>query len=346
MPIIGLDLGSHGFRAVEMEEQKGNIVLRRFGSYENPRLNLQTTAQADLDAYAASLKDFFTELGFTTPNVIVPLPESEVFTRVIQLPKMSEKELRSSIAFEAEQYIPIPLEEINFDFQILDPDSSNKDKMNVLIVAAKHTVLNKYVDLLKKAGLTPRSMEPETLAIGRILGDTVNKPSASIILNIGTIDTQIIVSYKGHVRFTRSVAVGGDAFTKAIEQQLGFDYVQAEEYKKTYGLDQKQADGKVYAAVKPVFDQILAEVKRSRVFYTTHNPNVIINRLIISGGSALMPGLLFYVANAMDLEVEMANPWRNIQFIKALEPQKDKLIDMGPLYVTAVGLALKELKDK
>jgi len=345
MPIIGLDLGSHGFRAVEMEEQKGSITLRKYGFYENPKLSLQTKAQPDLDAYSAALRDFFAETGFTTPNVIVPLPESEVFTRVIQLPHMSEKELRSSIVFEAEQYIPIPLKDVNFDFQILDPDPASKDKMNVLIVAAKHTVLSKYVGILKKAGLTTRSMEPETLAIGRILGDTINKPSASIILNVGTIDTQIIVSYKGFVRFTRSVAVGGDSFTKAIEQQLGFDYVQAEEYKKTYGLDSKQADGKVYAAIKPVYDQILAEVKRSKVFYTTHNPNVIINRLIISGGSALMPGLLFYTANSLDLEVEMANPWRNIQFIKALEPQKQKLIDMGPLYVTAVGLALKDLKE-
>jgi type IV pilus assembly protein PilM len=258
---------------------------------------------------------------------------------------MSEKELKSSITFEAEQYIPIPLKDINFDFQILDPDPANKNKMNVLIVAAKHTVLNKYVGILKKAGLTPRSMEPETLAIGRILGDTMNKPSASIILNVGTVDTQIIVSYKGYVRFTRSIAVGGDSFTKAVEQQLGFDNVQAEEYKKTYGLDSKQADGKVFAAIKPVFNQILTEVKRSKVFYTTHNPNVIISRLIISGGSALMPGLLFYVANSLDLEVEMANPWRNIQFIKALEPQKQKLVDTGPLYVTAVGLALKDLKE-
>lgn len=345
MPIIGLDLGSHGFRAVEMEEQKGAIILRKYGYYENPRLNLQTSAQTDLNEYSSALKDFFSELSFSTPNVIVPLPESEVFTRVVQLPSMSEKELRNAISFEAEQYIPIPLKEINFDFQILDPDPMDKDKTNVLIVAAKHTVLNKYVGILRKAGLVPRAMEPETISIGRILGDTVNKPSASIILNIGTLDSQIIVSYRGFVRFTRSIPIGGDSFTRAIAQSLSFDYVQAEEYKKTYGLDSKQADGKVYAAIKPVFDQILAEVKRSKVFYTTRNPNVIINRLIISGGSALMPGLLFYVANSLDFEVEMANPWRNIQYIKALEPQKDKLVDLGPLYVTAVGLALRELNN-
>ena len=343
MPIVGLDLGTHGFRAVEMEEQKGQLTLRKYGYYEDARLNIHTSAQPDLDAYSQALKEFFNEIGFTTPQVVVPLPESEVFTRVIQLPHMSEKELKSSITYEAEQYIPIPLKEINFDFQILDPDDTNKDKMNVLIVAAKHTVLNKYIEILKKAGLRPKALEPETLSVNRVLGDTAKNPSASIILDIGTLDSQIIVSHKGFVRFTRSVAVGGDSFTKAIEQKLNFDFAQAEEYKKTYGLDKSKADGKVYEAVKPVFDQVLNEVKRSKVFYTTHNPDVSINRLIVSGGSALMPGILYYVANNLDTEVEMANPWRNVEFIKALDSKKEKLNETGPLYATAVGLALKDL---
>jgi type IV pilus assembly protein PilM len=145
------------------------------------------------------------------------------------------------------------------------------------------------------------------------------------------------------VRFTRSISIGGDDLTKAVEQNLGFDFSQAEEYKKTYGLDSKQAEGKVAAAIRPIFDQILNEAKRAKVFYTTHNPNVIINRMIIAGGSALMPGLLFYVANNLDIEVELANPWRNVSLAKGIESQKDQIFENGPTYVTAVGLALKVL---
>ncbi len=235
MPIVGLDLGSHTIRAVEMEEQKGRIVLRKYGSYENPNINLQTDSQKDLDKYSAALREFIAEIGFDTPNVVAPIPEGEVFTRVIKLPHMNEKELKSSIEFEAEQYIPIPIKEVTFDYQILDPDITDKDKMNVLIVAAKHATLSKHVNVLKGAGLVPKALEPETLAIGRILGDTVNKPSATIILNIGVEDSQIVISHKGFVRFTRSLSIGGEALTKAVEQSLGFDHAQAEEYKKTYG---------------------------------------------------------------------------------------------------------------
>jgi len=166
MPIVGLDLGSHTIRAVEMEEQKGRIVLRKYGSYENPNINLQTDSQKDLDKYSAALREFIAEIGFDTPNVVAPIPEGEVFTRVIKLPHMNEKELKSSIEFEAEQYIPIPIKEVTFDYQILDPDITDKDKMNVLIVAAKHATLSKHVNVLKGAGLVPKALEPETLAIG------------------------------------------------------------------------------------------------------------------------------------------------------------------------------------
>lgn len=262
--------------------------------------------------------------------------------RVLKLPVMSEKELKSSIAFEAEQYIPIPIKEVNFDSQILDKDTLEKDKMNVLMVAAKKTIIDKYVYILTKAGLVPKALEPGALAIGRVFSDSAaDQNTGVIILQIGATDSQIVISAGGHVRFTRSINIGGVDLTKAVEQTLGFDMIQAEEYKKTYGLDAKQAEGKVASAIRPVFDQILNEVKRARVFYTTHNPNVMINRAIIGGGTALMPGLLYYVANNLDIEVELANPWKNIEFSKALEQEKEAIIEHAPTYVTAVGLGLK-----
>ena len=342
MPVVGLDLGSQNIKAVEVEKQKGRIFLRKLGFHSDPELNLYSAQQKDWDSYAAVLKKFFAETGFTTPEVVVPLPETEVYMRVVKFPQMDEKELKTSIAYEAEQYIPIPIKEVNFDSQILDKDSLDKDKMNVLMVAAKKSVISKYVYILGKAGLTPKGLEPAALAIARVFADSSADPAlAVVILQIGATDSQIVISSGGYVRFTRSVNVGGVDLTKAVEQSLGFDMTQAEEYKKTYGLDTHQGEGKVAAAIRPVFDQILNEVKRARIFYTTHNPGVTINRVIIGGGTALMPGLLFYVANNLDIEVELANPWRNIEFSRALASQKQQIIEHAPTYVTAVGLALK-----
>ena len=345
MPIIGLDLGRNKFRAVELDNEKGKVVLKKYGTYENSKLNLASESKGDLDAYSNSIKSFISDTGFSTTSIAVSLPESEVFTRVIKLPLMTEKELKTSIMFEAEQYIPLPLKDVNFAFQIIDADITEKDKMNVLLVAAKNTILEKYVNILKNAGLVPKGIEPETLAIERALSSNPNQPSASILVNIGSHETLLIVTYRGFVRFTRSLNMGGDDLTKAAQQHLGLDIAQAEEYKKTYGLDVNQVEGKVYEAVKPVVDNILAEIKRSRIFYTTHNPSVNINKVILSGGTALMPGLLFYFANNLDLEVELANPWRNIQIHEKLESQKQHLIEQGPVFAGPVGLALKEVKQ-
>src|SRR3989304_6530987 len=111
MPIVGLDLGSQNIKAVEMEEQKGRFFVRKVAGHSDSELNLYSAEQRDWDKYAAVLKRFFADSGFSTPQVVCPLPETDVFLRVVKLPQMGEKELRSSISYEAEQYIPIPIKD-------------------------------------------------------------------------------------------------------------------------------------------------------------------------------------------------------------------------------------------
>lgn len=342
MPIIGLDLGRNSFRAVELERDKNKTVLLKYGYYENPKINIDSNTKEDLAQYSAAIKQFFVETGFTTNQVVIALPESLVFMRVIKTPIMNEKDLKNSVQYEAEQYIPLPLKEVSLSYQQLDVDFLDKGKMNVQLVAAKKATLEKYVSLLKNAKLVPRGLEPETLAIARVLGDVADRPSASMILNIGYSNTVVIITYKGFVRFTRTISIGGETLTRAIQQELSLDYTQAEEYKKAYGLDSNQAEGKIFNVLKPMFDNIILEIKKSRIFFTTQNPNVNINRVILSGGTALMPGLLFYMANNLDLEVELSNPWKTIQLSPKLAAQKQLLIEQGPLFSTCVGLALKE----
>jgi type IV pilus assembly protein PilM len=237
----------------------------------------------------------------------------------------------------------MPLKEVNLSYQKIEADFDDKGKMNVLLVAAKKSVLEKYVEILKMAKLTTRGIEPEALSVGRILGDSEERPMASVILNIGVNSTLIIITYRGFVRFTRSVPFGGDILTRSIQQGLDLDYNQAEEYKRAYGLDSNHADGKIYNILKPLFDNIVMEIKRSKIFFTSHNPNVNINRVILCGGTALMPGLLFYMATNLDLEVELANPWRNIVLSPKVETRKENLFEQGPILATSVGLALKEI---
>ncbi len=343
MPIIGLELGRHNFRAVELDNQKGKNILLKFGMYDNPRINLETDEKDDIVNYSKAIRDFFDETGFKSSNTVVALPEHHVYMRIIKVPTMNDKELKNSIQFEAEQYIPLPLKEVSLTYQKIETDLPDKNKMSVQLVAAKKTILDKYVQILRNAKLVPRGIEPETISMGRVLGDTLDHPAATIILNIGFSESLVVITYRGSVQFTRSISMGGDILTRAISQDLGLDYIQAEEYKKAYGLDSSQAEGKIYNVLKPLFDNIVQEVKRSKIFFTTHNPNINISRVVLSGGTALMPGLFFYMANNLDAEVELANPWKNIQFSEKIAEHKETLMQEGPVFATGVGLALKDL---
>ena len=343
MPVIGLNIGKRSFRAVELDFKKDKIILNNFGNYSNPKTFVDSNSEDDLKLVSQSLEQFFSEVGFTSSDVVTSINETNVFMRIIKLPAMNDKELKSSIKFEAEQYIPLPLDQVNVSYQKLEQDFSDKGKMSVQIVAARKDIVEKYVEILRKAKLTPKAIEPETIALGRVLGDTKESPSGTMILEMGYSNSLIVVCYGGFVRFTRAIPTGGDVITKTIMQTLALDHEQAEEYKKVYGLDDFQGEGKVAAAIKPVIDNLILEVQRAAVFFTNHNPSASIKRVVLSGGTALMPNLLSYIANKLDLEVMLANPLNNIEISPKLEKQKQIIIEEAPLYSSVIGLALRKI---
>ena len=345
MPIIGLNIGKRSFKAVELEEKKGKLILNNFGMYTAQKMSSSSDPLDDIDNMATSLSSFFSDTGFSTSDVILSIDETFVFMTVVKMPIMSDKELKSSIKYEAEQHIPFPLNQVNVSYQKLDENISEAGKMSVQIVAARKNVVDKYIEVIKKAKLTSRAIEPETVALGRALGDTKEYPSGTMVLEMGYSNSLIVVCYGGHVRFTRSIPIGGDMMTKTIMQNLNLDHAQAEEYKKVYGLDEFQGEGKVAQAISPVMDNLIAEVRRAILFFTNHNPSANIKRVVMSGGTALMPNLLSYTANKLDLEVMLSNPLNGIEISPKLEKRRQSLIDDAPNYSSAIGLALRGVKN-
>lgn len=343
MPIIGLDLGKSSFRAIELDKKKEGIFVNRAAVYENPKLNFDSDAKEDIDSYVAALREFFSEAEFTVPNVAAGLDEKYIYMRTIKVPQMNDKDLKNAVSFEAEQYIPLPLNEVTISYQKLDVDYADRAKMNVQIVAARQSVLARHMEVLKRAKLMPKSVEPETVALGRALGDTLENPAGSVILDLGFSRTIIIITYGGFVRFTRNIPIGGDILTKTLQQNLGLDYNQANEYKKAYGMDKNQADGKVFNALKPQVDNIISEVQRAAIFFTKQQPNATIKRVILTGGTAQLPGLLLYLASSMDYEVELANPFRDLKISPKVMQLDPKFMEHGPVFSTALGLALREM---
>jgi type IV pilus assembly protein PilM len=253
---------------------------------------------------------------------------------------MTEKDLTSAMQYETQQYIPVPLADVTLDYQVIEGRAPVEGQMEVLIIAAPKTLVSRFLKVLKDAMLDVVGLETETIAVSRSLIPD-NKTPATMLVNIGALTTDLSVVSAGAVRFTRSISTGGTALARAISQSLGFDLNQAEEYKRTYGFDSNQLEGKIMQAIKPIFDVVIDEIKRSAAFYNTHHKEDMVKRTVVCGGTASLPGIIVYMASSLDLEVVLGNPWQRL-YVSPKFSKKD-MEDSGPSFSVAVGLSLKDL---
>ncbi len=340
MNFFGLDIGTSSLKLVELKlnRSKGK-TLKLFATSDLSRpVNVASDGEEDLKGLAEVIREFVDSHPLSSNKVVIALPESQIFTRVVNFPKMGDKELSSAMKFEAQQYIPIPLTEVSLDYQIID-NPENESQMEVLVIAAPKNLVSKYLQVLKEASLDVVGLETETIAVARSLIYDARTP-CTLVVNIGALTTDLAVVSGHAVRFTRSIATGGTALARAISQTLGFDLNQAEEYKKTYGFDSSQLEGKIMQAIKPIFDVVIDEIKRSAAFYNTHHKNEKVTRTVICGGTASLPGILVYLASSLDLEVALGNPWGRI-YVPPKFSSKE-MEELGPGFAVAAGLALKD----
>jgi len=333
---FGLDIGSHSLKAVQLKRSDKEVSLLSFATLPSPLKSLSLEVEDDRNSLAEAIKNLVKEADISTKSVVCSLPEEKLFSRVVELPKMSRKEVASSLEYEAGRYIPIPMDEADLDFEIV---SSGEKSIEVLLVAAPKKLTAAYLDVLNRAGLEALALEPETTACVRaVVGESADAP-ATLVVSIGASTTDLVIVEGGKIRFTRSVATGGTALGRAVAQTLGFEEGRAEAYKESYGLSE-ELEGKVKQALGPVFKVIVEEIRRSIDFYNSRRGENVLRRIILSGGTANLPGVVVYLASEFGLEVQKGNPWQNITIPEQFN--KEELDAKGPALAVAIGLALRK----
>lgn len=338
---VGLDIGFFSIKAVSLANDGEHYKLISLGSIPTPQPGLVSDSDSDLEAVAVAIKKLLAAARIDQKEVVAALPESKVFTRVIDdLPYLTDAELSSAIRYASEEFIPMPLSDVNLNWQVLARSNERKKALTVvLVVASPKNIVNKYVKLLNMAALKPKILETDIIAVTRALvGRNPFSPS-TLLIQLGATTTDFATVSQGLIWLTRSISTGGIAMTRALSQQFNFELLQAEEYKKVYGLNQDQLEGKVYEALKPLVDIVATEGKRITQAFDAKYPQNQIKRVVLSGGGAKMPGIVVYLANALGLEVQEADPWYTVAKDKALIT---KLAQEAPSYSVAVGLALRE----
>lgn len=334
---FGVDLGNSGIRLVELKQIHDKPTLVTYGDIEMPYGLLSSDSPADQQRVADILKKLYSDARVGTKNVVAGLPASKVFASVVKLPQMSDEEVAHTLRFQADKYIPMPLDQVKLDFFRMT-QAKDAAEIEVLLVATPSTVANKYLNIFQQAGLELMALDINAIAQARAMVPAVDIDV--VVIDFSSLTTDIAVVAKGVTGLIRSVNVGAKSLVRVTAQNLGLDEVQAEQFVRKFGLTQTKLEGQVYRSMKPLLDNIVDEVNKSVDYFYQGSTERHIEKVIITGGPSAIPEMSVYLANSLGLAVEMGNPWQKVSYAKEFT---DRLAGMALGYSTAVGLALRNM---
>ena len=334
---FALDIGSSAIRVVQLRGSGTNRALVKYGAAP---INVQmalSDSQVDRTAVEGVISKLLTDSEITTRNVVVGLPASKTFVTVVDLPKMSPQELESTIKYQADQYIPMAVEDSKIDWSVLGDSPAESGKIEVLLASVSNQFSEKRMELLESIGLNVIGLEPESLAIARSLSPVSGSQGAQMILDMGEYATDIVVTLGGIPRLVRSIPTGGQSLLKSAKQNLNIDDNQARQFVYKFGFDKTKLEGQIYKALEPTAQVIVTEVQKSIKFFSGRYQNTQLSGIVTSGGAALLPGFHQYLSEAAGgIPVQAGNCWQNVSYSNSSHEQ---LMSVNHQFAVAVGLA-------
>lgn len=346
--IIGLDIGSSSIKIVKLKGSGKNFQLEKFGIQPLASELIVDGTIMDAGMVVEAIKTLLSEQKVKATAAAISLSGNAVIVKKITLPQMTEDELAESIKWEAEQYIPFDINDVNVDFQILGPASGTEGQpqINVVLVAVKNDKLNDYMSLVTEAGLDPLIVDIDAFALENMYGINYDLSHGEItaLINIGASVMNINILKDGTFAFARDISIGGNRYTETIQKELGLSYEEAEKAKKGETVEGVQPD-EAQRVVDTVSSELAAEITRSFDFFRTTSAHENIDKILIGGGCAMLNGLAPFLTDKLGVGVEVINPFKNIK-INPKEFDPEYIQHIAPAASVAVGLAIRRLGDK
>ncbi|MEI6266824.1 MAG: type IV pilus assembly protein PilM [bacterium] len=334
---VGIEIGNTAIRLVQLRLVGKKYTLISFGSAQLPPKIVQSDSKLDMQKVAAIIQQLVKSSKVTTKNVATALPASAVFSFIAKMPPMSHAELENAIRYQAEQNIPLKIEDVRIDWQVIRENPTTHETA-VMVVSAPNKNASRLLEIFNMADMNVIFLETNSIANSRSLSN-LNDPIVMIV-DIGAATTEITIVENSVVSHVRSVSSGGYAFTRAISQGLGLDITQAEQFKQKFGMSQDKLEGQVYKTLKPFVGNITDEIRRSMKYYYEQF-GTSVQKIVLTGGSSRMLLLAENIKNTLNVEVTFGNPWINV---KAQPEVVAKLNDIAPEFATVVGLAMRDNK--
>lgn len=342
--IVGIDIGSSSVKLVQLSEQKGTYTLKNAGILPLPSDAIVDNSLMDTTSIVETIRDLVKSLGTKVVDASCSISGNSVIIRKISLPAMTQEELEDQIAWEAEQYIPFDINDVNLDFEILDADLSASGKMTVLLVASKKEIIHEYVSVFSEAGLKLVVVDVDSFAVQNIyeLNYTPTENEVVALINIGASIMNLNVVKDGISLFTRDVQMGGNLYTEEIQRQFAVSSQDAEQIKLTSDYPDKARLSEIMSRVN---ETLSLEINRSLDFYNSTAEDLKIAKVYLSGGCSKVVNLAEVVSQRLGMPVELLNPLKQI-ICNEKEFDPEYLQEISPFIAVAAGLAMRRLGDK
>ncbi len=342
--LVGIDIGSHSIKVCQAEKKLKRFELKNFGLANLPPSAIVHGAIKEPSLIAGALQTLLAHLNLKDQKAIFAVSGHSVIVKRITFPALSEKELIQTIPYEAKQYIPFDINEVNLDFQVLGPLPEDPDSLSVLLVAAKKEVMAEYIDVLQLSGLEAAIGDVAAFALANAYELNYGLEADPVALvDLGASQTTLVVINQDGPIYTRDFFLGGKQLTEQIQSLGNLSFEEAEKLKLHWDRTPDHLD-QLAPSFLGVIQAWVQEIKRALDFLVTSQPESRPLKMVLSGGSSLIPGFPKYLSEAVQLPTELFQPFHQVH----CDPEvfnPDYLKAVGPQAAIALGLALRESGD-
>jgi type IV pilus assembly protein PilM len=345
--LVGLDIGSSAVKAVELKASGKGYKVTAFGTEPVPPDSIADGAIIDASAVADSIRRLFESRNIKTREVAASLSGNAVIVKKISVPVMADAELAEAIQWEAEQYIPFDIQDVNLDYQILDrgDPAAGRTTMDVLLVAAKKEKIADYTGVIAQAGRTAVVVDVDAFALQNAYeANYGSDPHAVVVLlNAGASATNINILHGVQSVFTRDISIGGNAYTEALQRELNLTYETADALKRGQAVE-----GPTFEDARPVLravtENVMLEIQKTFDFFKATAASDKIDRIVLSGGASRAEAFSDLLTDRFELPVEAFDPFKSVMF----DPKKLGVAssEAAPTAAVAVGLALRRAGER
>ncbi len=345
--VFGLDVGRTTIKIAQVKATHSGVEVTGYAYAKFDQSATQNGEIVKPDLVINTIHDLFKRnlVGkISTSRIVASVPIAHIFTRVLQLPKLADKDLAEAVRLEAEQYVPVSSKDLYIDYHQLPQSAaaaagSKEPTHPVLMVAVPKKIVTSYLTIFDRLGLEIEVIEPNMFANLRVIDFSTPLLGSKLVIDFGARSSDLAI-YDTAVRLTSTIDTGGDNITQTIAATLKLSNQEANQLKIRYGIAKSRWQERLATALQPILSNFATEVQKMMRYYQQHNQGTKnVDHIVLVGGGANMPGLADFLSHLTGVSVQICNPWTKLK-VKPLQPPPTS---ETTIYATALGLALKEI---